>query len=169
MTPTQRTLAIDPGRFCGFAHSDGENGHWDLGSSLRLHTMYDWLTSMHINRGFDILAAEDAQQGSPSFRVQGSHAEYRGVMRMFCEQHGVEFVLVHPTSLKAWLTGSGRAKKSQMVKAVETQFGISCMDHNEADAIAILKYVEAGQHEKTPKVAKRQEKVRKKSERKLFK
>lgn len=162
-------LALDPAKLTGFCHSDGFRGVFDLGEpQYRLTRLHAFILDTHVDHPFDILAAEDAQQGSPNFRVQGSHAEYRGVIRLAAQQLGVELVLIHPTSAKAWATGSGRAKKPDMIRHAKLQFGLTITSDDEADAFWFCKYVEAGQHLRTKAATKKVDKVRRKKEARLF-
>ena len=50
----------------------------------------------------------------------------------------IPYVLVAPTSLKKFVTGSGKAEKSQMMLAVFQHFGHTPANDNEADAIGLL-------------------------------
>ena len=72
--------------------------------------------------------------------------------------------------MKAWLTGSGRASKAQMIRAVKTHFGLIVTDDNQADAICVLEMARAGvPHNATGASTRRvQRQVREKTKR-LFK
>ncbi len=50
----------------------------------------------------------------------------------------VPFVEYQPSTVKLNLTGFGRAKKDQMVRACMTVFGSEVVDENEADAVGVL-------------------------------
>lgn len=160
-------LALDPAKLCGFSHTSGERGVWDLGESkfslLRLH---DRIKSVLGENRTDIIAAENAQQGSHNFYIQGVHAEYRAIISLCAQQAGAEFVLVNPTSLKAWAAHSGRAKKADMKRWAEIHYGVRIDDDNECDAFLIMQYVLAGQHLRAlpAKVVKKRDKVRRKKE-----
>lgn len=164
-----KVLALDPAKLTGFCHSDGTRGVWDLGEEkYRLLRLLDAITDTHKAHPFDILAAENAQQGSHNFIVQGIHAEYRGIIRLAAGMLGAEFVLINPKSAKKWATGSGNAKKSDMIRHAELQHRIRIASEDEADAFWFCKYVEAGQHLNTKAVQRKQEKSRRKKEARLF-
>lgn len=59
----------------------------------------------------------------------------------FCAEMGAEHTAVHTATLKKWLTGSGNAKKPEMMAAVAARWCAVETD-DEADAIALLHYVE---------------------------
>jgi len=159
-------LALDPAKLCGWAHSSGRSGVHNLGSHVPHAELYFFLK--YFGQPYDLLAAEDAVLGSHFFRTQGVHSEYRGILRLVAQQKKIDLVLVNPASLKAWATNSGRANKQQMIRAAKTQFGITFRSEDECDAFWVLKYVQAGMHERTPKVEAKRAKVAKKKIPKLF-
>lgn len=159
-------LALDPARHCGFAHSCGLSGVHDLGSKHPHAELYFFLTQF--GQPYDLLAAEHSGLGSHHISTQGVHGEYRGVLKLVAQQKGIPLVLVNPASMKCYATNSGRAKKPDMVKAAFTQFGKSFRSHDECDAFWVLKYVEAGMHERTPKAIEKRVKAARKKEPKLF-
>lgn len=60
----------------------------------------------------------------------------------FCAEIGCEHVSVHSATLKKWTTGKGNADKRDMVAAVNAKWCAVETD-DEADAVALLHYVEA--------------------------
>lgn len=66
----------------------------------------------------------------------------------YCANRKIPVDTVNGSRLKKWTTGSGRAEKPEMVAAVVRRFRIESpaydpLDHNEADAIALLEYTMA--------------------------
>lgn len=152
-----KILAIDPAAKCGFAHSDGHYGVWDLSSSrkehpgARLERIRSKLYRAKRDWGFDAIAYEDAQLGSHNFTTQGLHAEIRGVIKLIAREMGdVPIIEVNPSSLKKFATGNGRADKLQMIRAAKTMLGIETDDDNIADALFVLEYAKQPQKPKAP-------------------
>ncbi len=144
-----KTLAIDPASKCGYAWSDGTivlSGVWLVGNDhdhcLRLRS---FLLDAHHAWGIELMAAENSSFGNAKNRAtQAKHNERLGVLRLVAAELGVRLVLYVPSTIKLQTTGSGRADKAQMIAAVRTRFGVVTTDDNVADAIAILKMVQAG-------------------------
>lgn len=67
---------------------------------------------------------------------------FEGVLLTWCETKGIAYHPVHPMTLKKFLTGSGKAKKPDMLAAIAALGYIGVHDHNEADALALLRYFE---------------------------
>jgi Holliday junction resolvasome RuvABC endonuclease subunit len=59
-----------------------------------------------------------------------------------CAAWEVEYTKVHSQTLKKFITGTGRAEKAAVIEAVNKKFGITVVDDNEADALALLSWVE---------------------------
>lgn len=59
-----------------------------------------------------------------------------------CARHEVPYTSVHSATLKKHITGSGRGEKQQVIDAVSKVFGFVPKDDNEADALAILSWVD---------------------------
>jgi Holliday junction resolvasome RuvABC endonuclease subunit len=77
-----------------------------------------------------------------------------GVTLKFCAERGIEHAAVNGARLKKWVTGDGAAKKERVVsKVVQAFFGSDSeeerarralsLDHNEADAIALVEFARA--------------------------
>lgn len=65
----------------------------------------------------------------------------------FCAAHAIEHAAVHSATLKKWTTGSGRADKDSMLRAVVKRGWFPARgptgfqgDDNEVDAVALLHY-----------------------------
>jgi crossover junction endodeoxyribonuclease RuvC len=85
------------------------------------------------------LACEElyAHYRHPRTAIQMAHA--RGVILALAARHGLQFLPVAPTHVKKLLTGSGRAGKRQMQRAVMVSLGLPVLPEpaDVADAIAI--------------------------------
>lgn len=164
-------LALDPAKLTGFCHSNGLRGVFDLGEEkYRLFRFYDFVLDTFRKHPFEVLATEDAQKGSNNWHTAAQHAELRAILKLLAGQLMVDFILVHPTSLKAWAAHSGRAKKADMKRWAGIHYGVTIEDENECDAFLIMQYVLAGQHLKVipAKAVRKREKVRRKKEARLF-
>ncbi len=139
-----RILAIDPATRCGWAHSDGMGGTWDLSirrdesAGMRLLRLSGKLSEVRDSVGVDIVAYEAARNAAP--KMQGAlvvQATLQGVIVHWCEQHAIEYRGYSPSEVKKHATGKGNAGKAHMVAAAVEKFG-AVEDDNHADALWIL-------------------------------
>jgi crossover junction endodeoxyribonuclease RuvC len=67
-------------------------------------------------------------------------AELRGVIRYGLHQCRIPVAEMHPSTLKLWATGNGRASKQSMMDAARGRLGhvAHCQDDNQADALWLL-------------------------------
>ena len=63
-----------------------------------------------------------------------------GTLTSWCEQHGVPYSGIPVATIKKAATGKGNADKAAMIAAIR-RVGFDPRDDNEADAIALLRYV----------------------------
>lgn len=139
-----RIIGIDPAAKCGWAHSGGPCGVWQITSKgdkhpgRRLERFRRYLFKVKRDLGIDLIAAEDAAFGSRVRSVQALHDELKGILKLCAAEWEIPILLLKPTSIKKWLTGNGRADKQQMILAVRTLFGVETSDDNLADAVAIM-------------------------------
>lgn len=145
-----RILAIDPATKCGWAHSDGPRGTWDLSirrdesAGMRLIRFKGKLNEIQRDVGVDVVAYEAARNAGPN--MQGAlvvQAMIQGVLVSWCEENGVEYRGYSPTEVKKHATGKGNAGKDAMIAAAVKRFG-AVGDDNEADALWILDLFKAG-------------------------
>jgi len=168
-----RILALDPASVTGYAWSDGtrrEHGVWILGTETHRLMALESRLEEHLTRlPCDLIAFEDASFGSPNPNVQAMHNELRGVIKLVASRRHIRFVLFHPTTIKAFATGSGRAKKPQMMAACKRLLGITPSDDNEADALWILELAKNPKQWAEPSKAKvKRVKAARKKEPRLF-
>lgn len=64
------------------------------------------------------------------------------LIREHLSVHGIPWIEVAPTSLKKYCTGSGRASKTEMVKAVRANWGLTTAKDDIADAYALARIAE---------------------------
>lgn len=141
-------LAIDPATKCGWAHSCGESGVWDLSirrdesGGMRLLRFRGKLNSVRASVGVDVVAFEAARHAAP--KMAGAlvvQAELQGTLKLWCEQRQVQYRGYSPSEIKKHATGKGNASKADMVEAAVDKFG-SVADDNEADALWLLDLVQ---------------------------
>lgn len=143
-----KILALDPATHCGWAHSDGASGVWDLSirrdesTGMRLLRLRGKLNEILKTVGIDLLSFESARNAGP--KMQGAlvvQAELQGVIKLFCQENHIDFRGFSPTEVKKHATGKGNAGKTQMVKAAQNKWpylNIEDGDDNRADALHIL-------------------------------
>lgn len=87
------------------------------------------------------IAFERTQFGKPF--VMSQIYETIGVIKYLAQKYGVKLVEISPMTAKKVITGSGKAKKTEMMKRVNEIFGLSKKDlssDHEADAVAMAYY-----------------------------
>lgn len=139
-----KILAIDPGARCGWAHSSGASGVWDLSirrdesGGMRLIRLRGKLAEIQAFVGLDVIVFEAARHAAPG--MQGAlvvQAELQGQIKAWCEEARVDYRGYSPAEIKRHATGKGNANKAKVLSAAQEHWpGI--MDHNEADARWLL-------------------------------
>jgi len=130
-TETMIVLGIDPGLAAtGYAVLDATNGRLRLLDSgcakstsrrpieARVRTIYDELTEVlaRWRPGVAVLEGLYSDYEFPRTAILMGHV--RGVICLAAEQHGARVLEVSPAEVKQALTGSGRASKEQIRRAV---------------------------------------------------
>lgn len=139
-----KILGIDPGNNCGWAHSNGTHGLWilklhrDRHPGRRLERFRRLLFGLKRDLGIDAIGYEDASFGSNNPNTAARHNELAGVIKLAAAEWEIPVACFKPNHLKKWLTGSGKAKKMEMIEAVSSRFEIITDDDNIADAIAVM-------------------------------
>lgn len=137
-------LAIDPATKCGWAHSNGISGVWDLSirrdesAGMRLIRMTGKLNEIHRDCGVEVLVYEAARHSAP--KMQGAlvvQATIQGVLLHWCEERNIQYRGYSPAEIKKHATGKGNASKDMMVAAAVETFGAVESD-DEADALWLL-------------------------------
>lgn len=144
-----KILALDPATKCGWAHSDGPSGVFDLSirrdesAGMRLLRLKGKLNEIRRDVGIELVAYEAARNAAQ--KMQGAlvvQATMQGVIVSWCEEHGIEYRGYSPSEIKKHATGKGNASKCDMVKAAEAKFG-PVEDDNHADALWILHLIQS--------------------------
>lgn len=141
-------LALDLATECGFAMTPERSGVWSLAKKkgegpgapfLRLERL---LTPLLAEGGIELVIYEYAwfHRGAKASHFFGG---LEAITLACCEPRRT---LCHPlafSSLKKHATGSGRAKKPEMIKAAHRKWPqIKLIDDNHADALWLLDYAQ---------------------------
>jgi Holliday junction resolvasome RuvABC endonuclease subunit len=109
---------------------------------MRLIRLRGKLDEIKNTVGVDVVAYEAARHAAPG--MQGAlvcQAEIQGVIKIWCEENGVQYRGYSPSEIKRHATGKGNANKTDMKHAAISKFGIESVgqaDDNEIDARWIL-------------------------------
>ena len=138
-----RILALDPATHCGYAHTNGNSGTWDMSvkqdesGGMRLIRFQAHLLEM-FKQGVDLLvfeASRNLQYGN-AVRVAG---QLQGVLELVCTNEGVEYRGYSSKEIKKHATGNGNADKEAMVAAATKKWPkVKIVDDNHADALWLL-------------------------------
>lgn len=145
----ERILAIDPGGRCGWAHSSGEHGVWQLTGPAsehrgrRLIRMEAKLGELKDRLVVDRVVFEASPQVTRGQAARLVHGQYVGMILKFAASLDAPFAEVNVSTLKKFATGNGHAEKHEMIRALQVRLGIDVTDDNEADAIWLLKFAES--------------------------
>jgi crossover junction endodeoxyribonuclease RuvC len=98
----------------------------------------DWIRSevYRIAKPADLVVFEDL-----AFAAHDKNHERAGLailVRHVLWKKGIDYLLVAPTTLKKFVTGSGKGEKSMMILHVYKRWGVEPTNDNEADAIGLL-------------------------------
>jgi len=153
-----KILALDPATKCGWAHSCGISGTWDLSvrrdesSGMRLLRLRGKLAAVKESEGVDLVVFEAARNAAPG--MQGALVactEFQATIKLWCHDNGVEYRGYSPAEIKRFATGKGMAGKPAMKEAAlarwSLEYRVDNMDDNEIDAgwllrLAISEYTE---------------------------
>jgi Holliday junction resolvasome RuvABC endonuclease subunit len=141
-----KILAIDPATNCGFAHSCGICGTWDLSirrdesAGMRLIRLRSKLNEIRDGAGIETVIFEAARHAAP--KMQGAlviQAMLQGVIVLWCEENKIEYKGLSPSEIKKHATGKGNANKEAMIAAAKAKWPAKVIgDDNTADALWIL-------------------------------
>jgi len=142
---TAAVLALDPATHCGWAHSNGLSGTWDLSvkkdesSGMRLMRLRRKLDEIEVAAGVDIVIFEAARGGMPGrLGALVVSSEIQGVIKLWCEENHTPYKGVSPSEVKKHATGKGNSNKEAMMAAALKKWKKKLADDNEADALWIL-------------------------------
>lgn len=64
-------------------------------------------------------------------------SELHGVLKLFCEEKGIEYRAYSAKEIKSFATNKGNASKQQMIEAAKEKYGYTGNSDDEADALHI--------------------------------
>ena len=107
--------------------------------TARLNQIYEGVTDVIESLHPDVMALEElySHYGRPRTAILMGHA--RGVICLAAVRAGIEVVHYSATQIKRILTGSGRAPKGQVQRAIQRELGLAELPEppDVADALAI--------------------------------
>ena len=143
----KRVLCLDLGVKLGWAllNADGSMGSGCLNLQPE-RTHRKGLKFLHLQKFLSALPKIDAVYFEQVFAHKGVHAAhayggYLAIVMAWCESKGIKCKGIGVQQIKFAVTNNYRAQKADVIEAVE-KLGHMPMDDNEADAIAILHYVQ---------------------------
>ena len=141
-------LAIDPATKCGWAHSNGASGVWDLSirrdesSGMRLLRFESKLMEVGRLVGVDVIAFEVptvAQGRKANLDGVKLGTKLQAIIERLCEGGNMEHIGYNLSTIKKHATGKGNANKEAMLAAAREQWpDVEIMDDNQADALWLL-------------------------------
>ena len=137
-----RILSLDLGTKTGYAHSDGGSGVWNLSPKRHESQGMRWRKfRQHLN---DMLKTVDFVAYESVARHLGTHAAhiYGGlvaILQEMCEERRIDYMGVPVGTIKKYICGRGNGSKQDVINAVKGR-GHNPLDHNHADALALLYY-----------------------------
>lgn len=151
-SPPCRILGIDPGlNTTGYGVLAVQGGRLQLceagvvrgrtrGSlTARLNQIYEGVAEVIESLRPDVMALEElySHYGRPRTAILMGHA--RGVICLAAVRSGIEVVHYSATQIKRILTGSGRASKGQVQRAIQRELALPALPEpaDVADALAI--------------------------------
>ena len=173
-------LGIDPAQTTGWAWGSGtirygrvivptKYGVWRLREGRRrLVDLRDHILELVQHSTVNLICYEDAPFGSINPHTKTMHAELAGIIKLVGADLGIETREYKPTTIKLWSTGSGAAKKPQMIAACRRQLGIDTDSDDVADACFVCAMGLADYIYTPVKQAKRTVKARRKKDARLF-
>lgn len=133
-------LALDIATHTGFC-TDTTSGVWDLtprkneSKGMRLIKFKASLREIIQSEQINLVVFE----GAVTYGKFPNHVgvELQGVLKLFCEENGIEYRSYMPTEVKKFATGKGNSDKIKMIQAAKEKYGYEGNNDNEADAIHI--------------------------------
>ena len=139
-----KILAIDPATKCGWAHSAGISGVWDLAikadesSGMRLIKLRAQLERILKKYGVNLLIFEASRNQRYGIATRVA-AQLQAVLEIFCLDHKIDYKGFSPKAIKKFATSNGNANKEKMMQAAIAKWpDIKLVDDNHADALHLL-------------------------------
>lgn len=145
MPQNLRILGLDLGTNCGWSHTCGESGTFDLrvkkdeSSGMKLIRFRSKLEDIRKGVGVDVIVFEQTIVFAKHSGAE-SQAELQGVLKLWCMDNHVENKSYPISVIKKFATGKGNAKKEQMIEAANRKWNreFTLKDNNQVDALWIL-------------------------------
>lgn len=107
-----------------------------LRGGARLAAIDTWLDRLLDKWGGATLAAVEGYAMAAQNRPFDL-GEVGGVVRLRLFQRGIPYVVVPPTQVKKFATGSGQATKKQVQAAIKARWGLGITQEDQADAFVL--------------------------------
>jgi crossover junction endodeoxyribonuclease RuvC len=138
-------LALDPATKCGWAHSSGPSGTWDLSikrdesAGMRLIRFRSKLEEFRRAAISIDLVVFEAVRGAPMPGRPPAilQTELQGVLKLWCEDRKIPYRGYSQSEIKKRATGNGNAKKVLVLEAAQRRWP-NIVDDNHADALWLL-------------------------------
>lgn len=99
---------------------------------------------MRSSLGVALVVFEGARHAG--LKMQGAlvvQSEMQGVVKLWCEEHGIDYRAYSPSEIKKHATGKGNAGKEEMLEAARARWPDRVFKwHDEADATFLLDLVQ---------------------------
>ena len=103
---------------------------------MRYLRLMRWLDE--VGAKVELVAYELAhQRGGPATEIAAGFATH---VQAWCALRGIEHTSVHSLTLKKFVSGSGKADKSTMMRIVRAKWKADVATDDEADAVAVLQW-----------------------------
>jgi Holliday junction resolvasome RuvABC endonuclease subunit len=146
---TNNILGLDPATHCGWAHSCGKSGVWDLSPKadesreMRLIRFRSQLQKIKNEYGLDLIVFEASRNLNYGNAVKLA-AQLQAVIEIFCHDNHVNYKGYSAKTIKKFATGNGNASKQMMMEAANEKWpNITLINNDHADALWILEFAKA--------------------------
>jgi Holliday junction resolvasome RuvABC endonuclease subunit len=149
-----RVLSLDLGTRCGRAWTDDgevhpeQSGTWDLESSTdkghilpRYQRLYCWIEKINP----DLIVYERVEMLHSSRKAAQLYGGYEATVRAYCQAQGIQCESFSVEQIKEFATGNKKETKPNMLWSAQDRWGDTVQDHNQADALHLLRlYLDGG-------------------------
>ena len=105
--------------------------------------LYDRILEVLERRTVELIAYEDLEHGSISSKATYLRGQFAGQVDAIAAINDIPVKICPIGSVKLLATEKGNASKPEMVHAARCKLGVDVRDHNEADALWVLKFAQA--------------------------
>lgn len=137
-------LALDIATKCGYAHTSGPSGTWNLSTvrneseTMRLYRLRINMDALRFEHGIDLVVFEAAHHRFTNpFRTL---VELQTIVKLWCDDRKIPYSgTISPAEIKKHATGKGNATKSDMLLTAQGLYPkLVISDDNHADALHLL-------------------------------